>query len=511
ACYDAKINCDRWPLNISAVRRAFHYAINKTAICEMQGLRPHDSYLISPFPLSIESEMTHHYYDAEVEVGNAILDSIGFLDSDSDGWREGPGGVEIPPINIEFLRGAEDGPLQEDAANFLVDAFQNLSIEAYSTRYWDGFNPALIKAENMDFDIFLIAMAGFDLTLDSLIEAFSNDWYGWTNSTFDEYADIAAHSTNYTEVTAAMKQMQYIFIEEAPQLMLQQLPLFSAYRTDKFDGIIEHPTYGPHSFFTGLNVNGTSDTLLFGDTNHILYNHEVVSLPYYTCGIDVATWWSVKSHMEMLHDSLARLDPNLDVINWLAEEVSIETHEDDDTIPEGNTRFIIDLVQNARWNDGESITAHDVVYSINWFRDIYDGIPSDDYPTELYRCVAVSDSRLEIQFSTESYWHWYKICFLPILPRHAPNQYDPLRAYQLTPDEFTENLVVSGPFMASEWVLGEYIEIVQNPYYWRNPPENTTPPSTTTPPPDFTMTFVTGIVGAVTVAVVGGYWILKRE
>ncbi|MFW9965127.1 MAG: hypothetical protein ACFFCX_16265, partial [Candidatus Sifarchaeia archaeon] len=25
ACYDAKINCDRWPLNISAVRRAFHY------------------------------------------------------------------------------------------------------------------------------------------------------------------------------------------------------------------------------------------------------------------------------------------------------------------------------------------------------------------------------------------------------------------------------------------------------------------------------------------------------
>ncbi|MHA1908173.1 MAG: ABC transporter substrate-binding protein [Candidatus Thorarchaeota archaeon] len=515
AAYDASINCDVWPLNISAFRKAFHLAIDKNAICAIQGLRPHDSPLISPFPFSIESEMEHHYYEAEIAEGNAILDSLGFLDSDDDEWREGPGGIEIPPIEIEFHRPEGNGPLLEDAANMLVDAFHNLSINAFSTKVTMDFYSGVDKLNNMDFTIFLLAMIGHDITLDSWIDFWANGRPDWSNTTLEELADVALHSTDLIEVTDAIKEFQYILVEEAPLIILMQLPLYSAYRTDTFDGVVEHPSYGPHSFFTGMNVqnssvNATGGTIRYGTTGG---NGQMsVYLPSATCGVDRTTWFTTKSHMEMLHDSLARIDPELNVINWLAEDYQIETHEDDSAIPDGNTRIMVDLVRNVNWSDGSPLTAYDVVYSINWFLDNSRMISSDDVPTDIYRCVALTPTQLELQFSTESYWHWYKVCLLPILPKHAPNQYNPLTDYSLTPDEFNEDLVVSGPFMASEWVQGEYIEIVQNPHYWRNPKNIPLPPPPppVEPEPDFTLAIVAGAIGAAAVILVGGFVVVKK-
>jgi ABC-type transport system substrate-binding protein len=511
AAYDAKINCDRWPLNISDVRKALHLAIDKNAMSAIQGLRPHDSPIISPLPLSIELEMEHHYYEAEVEEGNVILDSLGFLDIDSDGWREGPGGVEIPPINIEFYRGIGSGPLNEDNANLIADAFHNLNIDAYSTRLFNV--PA--RMSSYDFDIFLYAMIGHDLTLDSWIR-----WMlsrpDWSNATFEALANVALHSVDYDEVAQAFKEMQYIWVEDAPHIILMQLPLYSGYRTDLFDGIVEHPSYGPHSFFTGLNAHNASEgstggTIRYGTTGGWSSDTEVIRLPSRTCGIDVSNWFHVKSHMEMMHDSLAMIDPELNVVNWLAEECTIETHDDDATIPEGNTRILVNLVQNAKFSDGTLLTAEDVAYSINWFLENND-LEFDI--RDISTLFATSPFQVELQFTTESFWHWYKVCFIPILPKHAPTQYEPDSPGSNTyePKEFNEDLVVSGPFMASEWRLGEYIEIVQNPYYWRKPMINTTTTTTTTPITggDLMLPIIAGVAGAATVIVIGGFVVLKK-
>lgn len=518
ATYDAKINCYRWPLNISGVRKALHLAMDKKAMCAIQGGRYHDSPIISPLTLSIESEMTHHYYEAEVSEGAAILDSLGFIDIDSDGWREGPDGVEIPAINVEFLRGEEGGPLNEDNANLIVEAFHNLNLNAYSTRIYD-YTQAHDILDSWDFDIFLFALIGHDLTMDSWI-----NWMlsrpDWSNATFEALAEIALHSVDYHQVVEAFKEMQCIWVEEAPHIILVQLALYSAYRTNGIDGIVEHPSYGPHSYFTGLNASSDSNggELRFGTTNAISDSHEEIRLTPTTCAIEEATWFAVKSHMEMMHDSLAIIDPDLNVINWLAESYSIETHDDDPTIPDGNTRIVVDLVQNAYFSDGTRLTADDVVYSILWFNENFDHLDtygSDSLPFDISSCFASGLFQVELQFTTESFWHWYKICFTPIIPKHVRNQYDPQSGFRLTPDEFNENLVVSGPFMASEWVLGEYIDIVPNPYYWRKPPIDATTTTTTTttepPPEDPFLPIIAGIAGAATVIVIGGFAILRKE
>ncbi len=375
-----------------------------------------------------------------------------------------------------------------------------------------------------DYGITLYAMYGPDMTLDGWIEDYLYNRPDWTNSTYEEYADIALHSTDNDEVKEAVKQLQRIWIEDAPSFIMGQLPLFSAYRTDTFEGIIEHGHYGPHSFFTGISaynasVNAIGGTLRFGTLHAAARIEETVYLSPSTCDLDVNTWFTVKNHMEMMHDSLAIIDPDFNVINWLAKDVRIESHSDDAGIPEGSTRIQVEIVPNAKWSDGEPLTANDVVYTINWIQENmhYRGYDVDEVIPEFSRCVALNPTQLEIVFPVESYWNWYRICFLPILPAHAPNQYNPVRNYELTPEEFNENLVVSGPFMASEWVQGEYIELVQNPYYWRNPnnipevPNNTS--TTGTIPPllvDLALPLAVGAIGAASVIIVGGVIVRKR-
>ncbi|MFX0055616.1 MAG: ABC transporter substrate-binding protein [Promethearchaeota archaeon] len=511
-CY-ASLNCDRWPLNISGFRKALHLAIDKNAMGAIQGLQPQDSSFVAPFPFSIESDMTHHYYEAEVSEGASLLDSLGFVDIDSDGCREGPGGIEIPAIEIKFWRSEEGGPLNEDNANLIVDALHNLNLTAYSTQISDWFQ-ALALLSSFDFDIYLFGLIDHDMTLDSWI----NFWLekpGWSNATFEAHANVALHSVDYNEVMEAMKELQSIWIEEAPGIFLIRFPLYSAYRTDKFNGIVDHLVYGPHSFFTGLNLSRGSagETIRFGTTHAAGASCETIQLDPKTCDVNVCNWFSVKNHMELMHDSLAMIDPELNVINWLAEDYTIETHDDDPKIPNGHTRILVDLVENARFSDGTRLTEEDVVHSILWFTENFD---LEIEPSDIASCYGRSAFQVEIQFTTESFWHWYKICFIPIIPFHALGQYDRLSSsgFSFTPEDFNENLVVSGPFMASEWVLGEYIDIVPNPYYWKKPPitttTTTTPTTTTKPPPPF-LPIIAGIAGAATVIAVGGFAILRKD
>jgi ABC-type transport system substrate-binding protein len=78
-------------------------------------------------------------------------------------------------------------------------------------------------------------------------------------------------------------------------------------------------------------------------------------------------------------------------------------------------------------------------------------------------------------------------------------------------------MVVSGPFKPVTWIQGDFVELEQNPNYWKNPrliqPE-TTPETTTTttpPPPDYTMALVAGAVGAAVVILVGGYLVMRQK
>ena len=80
------INCNTYPLNISGLRRAFAYAYDKSAVRQhmLEGhSQLHDSLVPATSGFCIEEELEWHYYDAQPETGNQILDDLGF-DCDID-------------------------------------------------------------------------------------------------------------------------------------------------------------------------------------------------------------------------------------------------------------------------------------------------------------------------------------------------------------------------------------------------------------------------------------------
>ena len=97
-----QINCEKYPLNISGLRRAIAYAFDKEEVITMhlQGFGiTHDSVVPRCNGWCVEDEFSHHYYTAQPDIGNAILDDLNFTIDPISGYRLAPDGS---PFDIEL-------------------------------------------------------------------------------------------------------------------------------------------------------------------------------------------------------------------------------------------------------------------------------------------------------------------------------------------------------------------------------------------------------------------------
>jgi ABC-type transport system substrate-binding protein len=218
----------------------------------------------------------------------------------------------------------------------------------------------------------------------------------------------------------------------------------------------------------------------------------------------------------MIFDYLIRQGPDGEDVLWMCEDVTILTHSDDPFVPEGHTRFLVDIIQNATWSDGVPITAEDFAFSFNFERDYvpFSGLEN------MVACYASSTYRLFCEFDIESIWLWHNIGYRPLLPKQVWAEYgENYWQHQPSPETLDE-MVISGPFKPTLWIPREYEELTQNPDYFKNPrkiiPEATEPPSTTITSTSitfdearFVLGIVAGTIGAAVVILVGGYLIFQ--
>ena len=105
------INCNKYPLNLTAFRRAFAFAYNKTFVlenwCEGFSLY-HDSIVPRANSLCAEDTFDWHYYEQDLTAANALLDAAGFEINGTTGWRDAPNGLPLE-ITIECPAVADGG------------------------------------------------------------------------------------------------------------------------------------------------------------------------------------------------------------------------------------------------------------------------------------------------------------------------------------------------------------------------------------------------------------------
>ncbi|MFX1369677.1 MAG: ABC transporter substrate-binding protein [Promethearchaeota archaeon] len=461
------INCDKYPLNMTAFRRALAFAINKTKIAEWTWIgeaQPHDTHVPAPNPWSYESLLSETYYAAQLATGNQLLDAAGFVDIDADGFREAPDGsnfdvlVEVPTSS---LVGIECGAAAGDA----LDA---LNID--NTVQLTDFNVYMSRVlTHGDFDIVFYAISYRDFEPAFLETEYGSAYYlvdyyntaNFQNATYDSWIPQFLYATSYVDVLEAVHEMQKILWFQQPRIILYDNYNLEAYRTDVYEGHVSSAVEGIANTWTNLKVHKkTGDP--YGGTFRIglgstpeSFNHMVATSSYAH---------QVLGNME---NTLMRPGPDGSLTPWLAESYLIETHVDNPAVPLGHTRLTFDIVSNATWSDGTALTAQDVAFTLNYYKDslVY-GNPTNPKLSEMSMAYAPTTYQLVVEMDTESFWHLNTVACNAILPQHILSPFGAEGWNTWNPIFSADPFITSGPFEVTEFVSGDFVELTYSPNFF---------------------------------------------
>jgi oligopeptide transport system substrate-binding protein len=170
-----------------------------------------------------------------------------------------------------------------------------------------------------------------------------------------------------------------------------------------------------------------------------------------------------------LFDGLINEAPNGDLVPGGAE--SWELNAD-------GTVYTFRLRPNARWSNGDPVTAEDYAFGLRRSADPATGsrytfilepirnaakISAGELPPEALGVRAVDDHTLEIALEAPTPYFLGLLTHSSTYPMHRPS----VERYG---DQVARpgNFVTNGAYMLDEWVAQSHIRLVRNPYYWDN-------------------------------------------
>ncbi|MCV7224885.1 ABC transporter substrate-binding protein [Mycolicibacterium komossense] len=138
-----------------------------------------------------------------------------------------------------------------------------------------------------------------------------------------------------------------------------------------------------------------------------------------------------------------------------------------ETSPDGLT-WTFDLVKDAKWSDGQPITAKDVAFTLNTIRQFQDGSAGKlaGFMQGMTTSVADADDRLTLTYSEPVSNVLAQMTQLPILPEHIWSQYAAGDGKALTTFQNEAPMVSGGPFLLKDYKKDQLALFERNPNWW---------------------------------------------
>jgi peptide/nickel transport system substrate-binding protein len=208
------------------------------------------------------------------------------------------------------------------------------------------------------------------------------------------------------------------------------------------------------------------------------------------CSFNIFSLYSAYCHNEVFENiwpSLFKIGPDITPVPDIATNLLIETHSDNPNVPDGHTRFTVDIVENATWSDGTPLTADDIAFTYVYAKESAPyGYPAGKLASDMVAVYAPTLSTAVVEYTTESYWHLNNFAFRYIIPVHIFNNsggigYEGWETWNPVFDT-EEPHVTCGPFIFSDYVDDNFYRMIRNPqfHYAVSPPSTTTTTSTIT-------------------------------
>ncbi|MFX0206032.1 MAG: ABC transporter substrate-binding protein [Candidatus Hodarchaeota archaeon] len=465
------LNCDRFPTNITAFRRAIAFGFDKyRANTECIGGigQPQDSYIpLISTEWSVEAALPVHFYEADFISGNASLDNAGFRDVDGDGWRE----YVDDDDNIIYQDNAyADG----DIIEFFPTAGYDPAIKACQIAV-DGLNAMGIRARivEMNFETIFDRLfegdawaacwtEGVPVTnvVKLLYDNFRtgaqwnkdpNNYYHFSNSTIDAILDDMVASIDLEEVKELAEDASLLLAFEQPQIVCYNDVNIGAYRTDKFEGHMEFAgggwASGDNQYYAiKLHLQEELGGPWGGTLKYCLSDNMGTLNPYLQkTGYEATVF-------QYIYETLYDLNPyTWDSEPRLAYDWDIEATTASGDILDGQ-KFTFHLYDNITWHDGEAFDAYDVNHSIHMWRDSpYHGPEMWD----IYKVDIPNPHTFTMYVNETGFFEFGDVTQFYITPEHIWRDVQNVTAY----NPGVADVIGTGPYYMDSRVPGEYINM----------------------------------------------------
>ncbi|MFW9903264.1 MAG: ABC transporter substrate-binding protein [Candidatus Thorarchaeota archaeon] len=479
------LNCERFPLNITAFRRAMAFGFDKyraNTECIMGFGMPLDSYFpITATEWAVESQLNDHFYEADFISGNRSLENAGFIDLDGDGWREydkNSNGVWNPGIDFD-----DDEYADGDIIELYPTAGYEPAIKACEILQ-NGLVNMGVRSKIFEYDSVCPLCGGLDYGhwIDCWTEGvpivnppkllydnfrtgglWNNDYYHFSNSTIDAVLDKMVNSTTIEDIKKYATEATKLLVFEQPQIVCYNDVNIGAYRTDKFDGWFEFSGIGISSdgYYENNPYCGTKVYLkedLGGPWGGTLKYCLSDNMGMGTLNPYLQKTAYEKTVFQYIYERLWNIDPNTwDPIPGLAYDWEIDQTTASGDIRDGQ-KFTFHLYNNETWHDGEPFTAADVNHSIyKWKESPYHEPEMED----IYK-IEMPDGPdghiIELYVNETGYLEFADTTAFYITPEHIWKNVENVISYN--PD--IEDVYGTGPYILDTRLPGEYITLKRN-------------------------------------------------
>jgi len=268
--YHWGFNNQKFPFNIKEFRQALAHCVNKDEIVStlLHGYGRPGRFGVYP-----STDMWEHWlnpdpkcgvygYEFNLSKAAEILDRIGFVDIDGDGWREGPNGEEI---DFEIGPPTYD-PVRVRAAEMIRDWLAEIPgggikchvvYQEWKT-LWSRIKAPLDSPHKIDS---WLLGSGMGIGSPEILrfrfhsEKIPNpNYYGFINAEFDQLAEAQSRELDFEKRAEMVKRMQEILAEEVPFIVLYHRNFISVYRTDKWVGWVRPIQGGVNNQWSWWNV-----------------------------------------------------------------------------------------------------------------------------------------------------------------------------------------------------------------------------------------------------------------
>jgi peptide/nickel transport system substrate-binding protein len=158
---------------------------------------------------------------------------------------------------------------------------------------------------------------------------------------------------------------------------------------------------------------------------------------------------------ELVYDSM--YDLNLDGSFTLSLAESAEVSDD-------GTVWTFKIRDGVKWHDGQPLTAEDIAFSYNLYKDTPEYPYMNGYYTPYFDTIEANGDEIILTLTEAIPNIESQLVFLYVLPKHVWENEDKI--------EFENfEMIGSGPFMMAEYVQNEFVRLTANKEHFATPPK----------------------------------------